>query len=114
MKAILLARVSTSLRSLSYTRHGRRTTKSRQLFACLEKYYHNKNLDIMHICSFDESAYTEDHLRSSRSYAGLTQFHVTYLINAFLSYTKKHCPMKLNCILGLAKYYSDAISNSVK
>jgi DNA invertase Pin-like site-specific DNA recombinase len=53
MKAILLARVSTEEQ-----REAGNSLPAQ--IARLEKYCQNKNLDIMQVCSFDESAYTDD------------------------------------------------------
>lgn len=53
MKAILLARVSTEERREAGNSPPAQVIR-------LEKYCQNKNFEVLQICSFDESAYTND------------------------------------------------------
>ena len=144
MKAILLARVSTEEQ-----REAGNSLPAQ--VARLEKYCHNKNLDIMQVCSFDESAYTEDRSEFDRiidlilaqqekiivccdkvdrlsrnvfdkrisvlyekALSDEIELHFIsdgQIINSRISAVEK---FQFSISLGLAKYYSDAISDNVK
>lgn len=144
MKAILLARVSTEEQ-----REAGNSLPAQ--IARLEKYCHNKNLDIMQVCSFDESAYTDDRSEFDRiidlilaqqekivvccdkvdrlsrnvfdkrisvlyekALCDEIEMHFVsdgQIINSRISAVEK---FQFSISLGLAKYYSDAISDNVK
>jgi site-specific DNA recombinase len=144
MKAILIARVSTE------EQRDAGNSLPAQI-ARLEKYCQNKSFKILQICSFDESAYTNDRSEFDRiidlilnqqekvmvccdkvdrlsrnvfdkrisvlyekALCDLIELHFVsdgQIINSRISAVEK---FQFSISLGLAKYYSDAISDNVK
>jgi len=106
MKAILIARVSTEEQKEAGNSLPAQIER-------LKKYCERKNLEILRICSFDESAYKNQRnefdfiinfiLNQKEKVAvcviKLTDFRVTFLIKEFLCSTKKRSTTNLNYIL---------------
>jgi len=144
MKAILIARVSTE------EQRDAGNSLPAQV-ARLERYCQNKGFDIIQICSFDESAYSDDRIEFDRiidlileeddkiavccdkvdrlsrnvfdkrisilyerALSDRIELHFVsdgQVITSRISATEK---FQFSISLGLAKYYSDAISDNVK
>ena len=144
MKAILIARVSTEEQ-----REAGNSLPAQVIR--LEKYCQNKNFEIIQVCSFDESAYTDDRSEFDRiidlildqqekivvccdkvdrlsrnvfdkrisilyekALCDQIELHFVsdgQIINSRISAVEK---FQFSISLGLAKYYSDAISDNVK
>ena len=144
MKAILIARVSTEEQ-----REAGNSLPAQVMR--LERYCQSKNFDILHVCSFDESAYTDDRsefdriidlilgqqekivvccdkvdrlsrnvfdkrisILYERALCDQIELHFVsdgQIINSSISAVEK---FQFSISLGLAKYYSDAISDNVK
>ncbi len=144
MKAILIARVSTEEQRDAGNSLPAQVTR-------LERYCQNKNFDILKICSFDESAYTNDRsefdriidfilnqeekvvvccdkvdrlsrnvfdkrisVLYERALGDQIELHFVsdgQVINSRISAVEK---FQFSISLGLAKYYSDAISDNVR